>query len=95
MSPLEKIQALTLCLDEAVRENRFVEIRPLLDARRSAIDEMLDTGQAIGEDRLVKLKELETDLMHKLTARRNAALERLNALKVGNQARRAYSARDF
>ncbi len=78
-----------------MRENRLSEIPSLLEARGQLVDELLGSGISYEEDRLTRLRELEADLMQKLTARRNAALERLSALKTGKQARRAYSVADF
>ncbi len=95
MSPLERIQALTLCLDQALKDNRLSEIPCLLEARGQAVNELLESGLEQSDDRVQKLRELETELMNNLRSRRNAALERLSSLKAGKQARRAYSIADF
>jgi len=91
VSPLDRFQALTFCLEAAVRENRITELPSLLEARAKMIEEMLASGEPVDGQRLASLREVEQRLMRDLQARRNATLERLNTLRMGKRARKTYS----
>jgi hypothetical protein len=91
LSPLERFRALTLCMEEAVRENRVIELGPLLEARAKVVQEMLASPDPIGIDQLTSLQTVEQRLMADLQRKRNATLERLSALTKGKRARKAYT----
>ena len=92
MSPLDRFQTLTLCLEDAVRENRISELPSLLEARAKTVQEILDSSDPVSSERLAALREVEMRLMRDLQTRRNATLERLNSLRMGKQARKTYRA---
>lgn len=74
-----------------MRENRIVELAPLIEARGKVVRELLAAEQSIGADDLLRLREIEDRLMAGLQAKRNATLERLNSLSKAKRARRTYS----
>ncbi len=95
MSPLDRVHALTLCIEDALKANRLDEIPTLLDARGQMIDEMVRAGKPLNEEKLTQIRELEAELVQKMRVRRNAALERLNGLRTAKRARQAYTAPTF
>ena len=93
MSPLERIEALSLVLEQSLQKNRFHEIPALLEARAKAIEQLATGDGPIGGDRLSSILELQRQLEERFAVRRAAALERLAALQSGKKARRAYPSR--
>jgi hypothetical protein len=91
LSPLDRYFALTLCMEVAIKENRFQEVPSLIEARSKIIGELAASGQGLPEDRLATIKDAETRLMAGLKARRNATLERLSQLRSVKNARNTYS----
>jgi hypothetical protein len=90
-SLLDRYYAITLCIEQAVKENRTAEIAPLVEARGEIVKELAALHQEVPEERWAAFQEAEERLMAALRGRRNATLERLTKLRASKSLRSTYS----